>query len=202
MIVIDAMGKPCPIPVVEAKRAIATLPPEGGSIRVMVDNRIACENLRKLAEGMGYDYVMGEQSEAQFVVTLTVGANRREEAEMPLPQAAAAGGGAVVAIGREGMGHGSDELGRILIKGFIFSLTQLQTPPQALLLFNSGIRLALRDANTVEDLNTLICQGCEVLVCGTCLDYYGEKERLAVGEVTTMLRIAEWMGSGYPVINL
>ena len=54
----------------------------------------------------------------------------------------------------------------------------------------------------VEDLRELESRGTEILTCGTCLDYYGLKEKLAVGRVTNMYRIAEILTQADRLVNL
>ena len=197
MMIIDALGQPCPIPVVKAKKALQ----EGNStVQIAVDNSIACENLAKMAAGLGYRCAMEQQGESRYVVTLT-GSGSAEEPTCCVPTLSS-GEGLVVSIGQNVMGKGSDELGAILIKGFVFSLTQLTPPPSAVLLFNSGVHLAVDGANTVGDLRTLTDLGTLVRICGTCADYYNVKDSLAVGEVTNMYGIVETLAGAASVINL
>lgn len=204
MTTIDALGKPCPIPVVRAKQAIAALPAAGGAVEVLVDNAVACENLGKLAAGSGYSHRVAARPDGTFGVVITVGRGRRKPAESPrtAEEPSEREGGLVVAIGSDHMGRGSEELGRILLKGFLFSLSQLPEPPKAVLFFNGGIRLAVEGANTVEDLRELAARGARILVCGTCVDYYGCKERIAVGEIADMYGIVETMSGASNLLNL
>ena len=106
------------------------------------------------------------------------------------------GADAVVAIGSDTMGRGSEELGHALLKSFLYALAQLETPPRTMLFFNGGAKW------TVEDLRELESRGTEILTCGTCLDYYGLKEKLAVGSVTNMYRIAEILTQADRLVNL
>jgi len=110
--------------------------------------------------------------------------------------------GLVVAISADSMGRGSDELGKILVKAFIYSLTELATPPDALVFFNSGARLATNESNTIEDLRSLEEKGTKLLICGTCVNYYGFKDKLAVGSVSNMSEIAQTMANAANVINI
>lgn len=204
MISIDAIGQPCPIPVVKAKRAIADLPARGGVIQVRVDNAAACDNLAKMVKGAGHRSEMRQEADNMYAVTIFVGEGERGE-PAAAPKASShsgSGEGLVVAVGSDGMGRGSEELGKILIKGFIYSLAQLETPPQAVLFFNSGVHLVLQEANTVGDLLALVEKGCRILVCGTCVDYYQCKDRIAVGEVTNMYGIVEAMAAGGRVVAI
>jgi selenium metabolism protein YedF len=202
MTLIDALGMPCPIPVVKAKKALQELPETGGQVQILVDNTIACENLAKMAMGLGYTYALEPQAEQRFAVTLTSGGGSAIADEPCCVPAVSSGEGLVVSIGQNTMGKGSDELGAILIKGFVFSLTQLSPPPAAVLLFNSGVHLAVEGANTAEDLQMLADLGARIRICGTCADYYNVKDALAVGEVTNMYGIVEELAAAARVINL
>ncbi len=202
---VDALGKPCPMPVVLAKKAMSSLPIGVGEAQILVDNRIACENLAKLAAGMGYGYSCEEQGPERFMVTLSAGESSAES--VSAPRAYARDGepprnDLVVAVGRDSMGAGSEELGRILIKGFIYSLTQMTPMPKTVLFFNSGVKLATDGANTIADLRTLETGGTRVLLCGTCVNYYGLGDRTAVGEVTDMYHIVEELSRASSVINI
>lgn len=209
MHIVNALGQPCPIPVVKAKKALESLPPEGGSIQVLVDNAAACENLGKMARQHGCTHTVQERGDGSYEVLITMSASdagssagAEESDQKDFSAAAAPREGTVVAIGRDVMGGGSDELGRILIKGFIFSLAQLDVPPKAVLFFNAGVRLTTAGANTLDDLKDLQRKGVLIRVCGTCVDYYGCREQTAVGEITNMYGIVEMMNGAQTVINL
>lgn len=90
----------------------------------------------------------------------------------------------VVVISSDRMGTGNDELGKVLIKGFIFAVTQLDKLPKTMLFYNGGATLTTEGSDSLEDLKSLEAQGVEIMTCGTCLDYYGLKDKLAVGSVT------------------
>ena len=97
----------------------------------------------------------------------------------------------VVVISADHMGEGDDELGRILLKGFLFALTQQETLPDTLLFYNGGAFVTCEGSASLEDLQKLQAQGVEILTCGTCLNHYGLTEQLRVGEVTNMYVIVE-----------
>ena len=97
----------------------------------------------------------------------------------------------VVVISADHMGEGDEELGRILIKGFIFALTQQEHLPSTILFYNGGARLTCEDSASLEDLKNLASLGVEILTCGTCLNHYGLTDKLAVGDVTNMYVITE-----------
>jgi len=110
--------------------------------------------------------------------------------------------GLVVLIGGDTMGSGSEELGKILIKSFIYSLTELPTPPKHVIFLNSGALLVADGANTIDDLKRLEELGAEVTVCGTCANYYEIQDKLAVGAITNMQTIVKKMSAATSVINI
>lgn len=106
----------------------------------------------------------------------------------------------IVVLRSSRMGEGNDELGTILMKGFIYALTELEELPETILLYNGGAQLSCQGSDSLEDLKTLEAQGVEILTCGTCLNYYGLSDQLAVGTVTNMYVIAETMTTADTII--
>ena len=104
-------------------------------------------------------------------------------------------------IAADHMGEGKEELGKVLIKGFIFALTQLEELPKTILFYNGGAKITTEGSESLEDLKTLEAQGVEIMTCGTCLDYYGLKEKLQVGTVTNMYSIVETMNNADKIIR-
>ncbi|MDD6159807.1 MAG: sulfurtransferase-like selenium metabolism protein YedF [Oscillospiraceae bacterium] len=193
MIQVNAMGDACPIPVVKTKNAIRDLG-GSGTVETLVDNEIAVQNLTKMANQKGYGVASEQLGEGCFKVTMTVGEGAALPAEgeptfcAPIP---AHEKRVVVAISSDRMGEGSEELGRTLLKGFIYALGQQETLPGTILFYNGGAAMSCEGSPALEDLKSLRARGVEILTCGTCLNYYGLTDKLAVGEVTNMYVIAE-----------
>ena len=218
MIIIDMLGKPCPIPVMEAKKTLAKTDVNG--VIVKVDNIIAVQNLEKLANGNGYDFSYVENSVKSFEVSLsksgatseTFEAVKTVKIEAPnttLHSETAAvqmrensSQSLVVLIGSNAMGNGAEELGKILIKGFLYSLTELDNPPKCVIFFNSGAHLTSEGSNTLDDLKLLESKGAEVVTCGTCVNYYDLQEKLAVGEIVNMYDITERLAAAERVVSI
>ncbi len=193
MIKVNAIGDTCPIPVVKAKNAIKELG-GAGVVEVLVDNEIAVQNLGKMAKQKGYAFQSEKLGAAEFKVTMTVGESAEQQNVEDIPEVCAVPvhkKNVVVAINSAKMGVGHDELGGVLIKGFIFALTQMDELPSAILFYNGGATLTTEGSASLEDLKNLEAQGVEILTCGTCLNYYGLGDKLRVGEVTNMYSIVE-----------
>lgn len=107
----------------------------------------------------------------------------------------------VVVISSDKMGSGNDELGKVLIKGCIFAITQLDELPKKMIFYNGGAKITCEGSDSLEDLKNLESQGVEIVTCGTCLDYYGMKDKLAVGTVTNMYDIVESMNNAGKIVK-
>ena len=200
MIKVNAMGDACPIPVIKTKNAIKEMK-EPGVVEVLVDNEIAVQNLTKMAQQKQYECKSEKISEDEFKVMISVGEERKEDQindnietekeAVCIPDQRKKK--KVVVLRSVKMGEGNDELGTVLMKGFIYALTQLDELPETILLYNGGAPLSCEGSDSLEDLKSLEAQGVEILTCGTCLNYYGLSEKLAVGSVTNMYVIAEKM---------
>lgn len=200
MITVNAMGDNCPIPVIKTKKAMQQLT-GADTIEVLVDNEIAVQNVTKMASSAGGQVTSEKLGDAQFKVVIQMeGAPEAaaQEGETCMPDARE---NSIVVISSDRMGSGNDELGKVLIKGFIFAVTQLDTLPKKMLFYNGGATLTAEGSDSLEDLKSLEAQGVEIMTCGTCLDYYGLKEKLAVGSVTNMYSIVEAMAQAGKIIQ-
>ena len=110
-------------------------------------------------------------------------------------------GNFVVAVDGDTMGRGSEELGKTLMKGFLFAVSQLPELPKTILFYNGGARLTAEGSDSLEDLRNMEAQGVEILTCGTCLNFYGLTEQLAVGGVTNMYAIVEKLAGAGKVVK-
>ncbi len=225
--IVDARGKACPLPVIEAKKAIEEMRKEG-LVTVWVDNEIAVQNILKLARHKNLAAASEQVEEGYFAVAIDCPAVAGQPARAGMPGAGGESGalpgssqgkdtagepdwtacgcgpvkerGAVVVLSANVMGAGEEKLGKTLMKAFVFALTRQEELPAAVLLYNSGAFLSCEGSESLEDLKALEAQGVEILTCGTCLDFYGLKEKLGVGGVTNMYEIVEkMMGASFVV---
>ena len=190
---IDCMGMACPLPVINAKKAIEGFT-EDGTLNIKVDNETAVQNLIRLGEHNGFKVDSVQDGDKAYTVTMAVKAGAGKPAGVPaeaLSCQAPASGGRVVVLSADTMGVGDEKLGRKLMKAFIFALTSQDVTPDKVICYNTGARLTTLDADTIKDLKALEAAGTTVMTCGTCLDFYGLKEQLQVGIVSNMYDIVE-----------
>lgn len=204
--IIDARGEQCPIPVVKTKKVLDGI--EGGAVvTVLVDNETAVQNLTRMGKNAGAEVACRKMGEREFHVTITVHKQEiqkkeQEKCEEGVPACAPdTDSGLVVAVDAAVMGRGNDELGKVLMKGFLFAVTQLPRLPETVLFYNGGVTLTTEGSDSLEDLKNLEAQGVAIKSCGTCLNYYGLTDKLMVGEVTNMYDIVETLASAGKVIR-
>jgi selenium metabolism protein YedF len=193
---IDARGKACPMPVILAKKEI-----DGGcqDITVLVDNRTAVENLTRLGNSAGMRVTSGESAGDLFVRLTGEG----KVVENPVIACPTTGNGYAVFIGKDTVGAGDPALGYNLMKMALYTLAQGDSAPAHILFMNDGVKLpAGEEQQVIDSLMTLSEKGCIVLVCGTCLNFYGIADRLKVGIVSNMYDILGAMQRADKVISL
>ncbi len=196
---IDAKGLACPKPVILTKKELDAM--EDGAVRTLVDNVTARENLSKLAGSMGLEFSVEDLGEDMFAVTI-VKSGEVEEDKPPVKAHQNPDGGSVLVIQSDQMGKGDEELGRLLMKSFIYTVNETKPHPKAILFYNSGVKLTVKDSPVLDDLQDLLDAGVEIISCGTCLDFYNLKDNLAVGDISNMYTIYEKMQSGTNTITI
>jgi len=202
MITLNMLGKPCPIPVVEAKKALS----QGQDVMVLVDNAIAVQNLEKMAAGLGYDFSYEQKSETEYTVAIIVKDSDAKPASCQVMAPAAApsdaGGGQIFLITGDQIGISAEEPGKKLMQTFLYSLAQLPKAPEIILLINAGVKLAARGSEVLDNLKALAEHGADIRSCGQCLTYYGLTEKLAVGKITNMMEIVEFLTSSRRTVTI
>ena len=181
---LDCKGLACPLPVVEAKKAMEEM--QEGILTVLVDNETAVQNLQRLGQKFQYAVASQKLSEKEFEefeVRIEVkkqdGVSKEKEATC------------TVVFSSNKMGEGAEELGHTLIKSFVFALSNVDPLPTAMVFYNSGAYLTSEDSPVLSDLKTLEKAGVKIMTCGLCADYYKIKEKLAVGIISNMYEIVE-----------
>ena len=192
MIKVDARKDPCPTPVIKTKKAIDGLT-SADTVEVYVDNETACENVSKYGKEVGGQVTCEKCSDNEYKITIKMSEKESREKNKT--------GSEVVVISSAVMGQGNDELGKVLMKGFIYALTQLDTLPDKILFYNGGATLTCEGSDSLEDLQFMEKEGVNIATCGTCLDYYQRKDKLQVGTVTNMYAILEAMSTADKILK-
>jgi len=197
-VIVDARGLACPQPVIQTRKALR----ESERVVTIVDNDAAQHNVTRMAERAGYAVRTERREDGLYVRIEGHGAMPGPELELGRAEPLSTAGPLVLVVSSEFMGRGEHaELGQVLVRAFMHTLGEVEPQPNTIVFFNSGVKL-VEGSPVVEDLCALCERGVEVLACGTCLDYYRLKDRVAVGEVSNMYTIAEAMLQAGKVVNL
>lgn len=192
---VDARGLACPKPVINTKKELDNI--EQGIVIVTVDNDVAKQNILKLSNSLNCESRVIKEEKDLISIEIKKGENviieekKQEELEDKC-----------IFISSNKMGNGNDELGEVLMRGFIYTLTESKPYPKSILLVNAGVKLSTENHDTTQNFKILEEAGVEILSCGTCLDYYGLKESLKVGSVTNMYTIVDIMKNSSQTISI
>lgn len=205
--IIDAKGKECPTPVIMAKKEI-----DGGNDNfvVEVDNKIAVQNLQKLANSQGFISNL-EEGNNLFKVYFSKSSdviNSKEECEdcNEISNGSEENrknlGTWSVFIGKEIIGAGDEDLGKSLMKMYFYTVAEGDDLPKSVLFMNGGVKVPTLNEQAIEHLKDLEEKGVEILVCGACLNFYGLEGNLKAGKISNMYDITNRMKEASKVITL
>jgi selenium metabolism protein YedF len=190
--IIDARGLACPKPVLLTREALAA--GNADEVRVIIDNLASCENVTRMANSMGCQARIDRQAAGEIHLLVRVASQANASA---CPQASRT----VVLVSSDRFGEGDDDLGMILMRAFIKTLKEVAPPPASLLLVNAGVKLAVEESSLLSDIRELEAAGVQVLSCGTCLDFFHLKEKLAIGKITNMFEVVSQLSAAERVLR-
>ncbi|MGM0437611.1 MAG: sulfurtransferase-like selenium metabolism protein YedF [Bacillota bacterium] len=176
---INAKGLDCPKPVVLTKNALK----ENKEVITIVDNEAAANNVKKLANKLGAEAEIKKIEDNYEVNIKKTDDNSKNDKDRTERK--------IYFFKSDKLGQGEDELGNVLIKGFLHTLLEVKPLPQKLIFMNSGVKIVTENEDAIDSLKELEERGVTILSCGTCLDYYGLEDKLDVGEISNMYEIVE-----------
>jgi len=187
LISLDLRSLPCPGPVIELRRHL-----EAGErdLVLHVADDLALSNVTRFARGRGAEVEARPHSAGGHEVTVRAGAASPAPASEAPIACAPVSGPRVLQLAASTMGQGDEDLGALLLRGFLKTLLGVAPLPDRIVCYNGGVRLCCEGSTSLGELRALEARGVEILACGTCLNFYGLSGALAVGRVTDMLEIA------------
>lgn len=203
MKIVDCKGLICPMPLIETKKAIRESK-HPDILSVEVDNETAFKNVFRFLSDNGIKVEESNDSniyKLKFTVPEVLNPNSRAEDYCETPIQSSPKGNLIVVITSSSMGIGNEDLGKLLMKGFINTIPELEELPQEIICYNSGVNLALRGSDTGQSLKKLESMGIKITLCGTCVDFYGLKENLEAGSISNMLYIAGRLSSDCKIVK-
>ncbi len=189
---IDARGIACPQPVLMMKDALDKI--EEGVITIVVDNKGSSSNIKNFCESNGHTVTVNEK-DGYFYIDAAKGydcAIAEEKAESNI----------VVFISGECIGSEEPELGKMLMKGFIGNIKNLDQRPKTVIFVNNSVRMLTTNVETVELVKELADMGIEILACGACLEYFQLVDYLKVGTVSDSYTVSNKLFNADKVVRL
>jgi selenium metabolism protein YedF len=200
MKIVDCRGLICPMPLIATKKAIKESR-IGDELQIEVDNETSFNNLSHFLNDNGLSFEHSNESSV-YQIKFKVKELRTITEELKVEIKSIANiGNYIVILSSNFMGSGNDDLGKLLLKGFINTIDQLDNLPSEIICYNSGVTLAIKGSDTAMSLKKVEEQGVKVLLCGTCVDFYGLKDNLEVGSITNMLYITEKLSSTSRIVK-
>lgn len=196
-IIIDTRGRPCPEPVMLAKKALDET--AEGIIVVLADTANARDNIVRLAQSQGCEVTVAEEA-GYCRITISKKAGAKTRSDFTVTSCAAPDKHIVYLFDNDFIGS-NRELGKILVNGFMNAVLSLSHKNATVILISNGVRLATTGSYALEVLNKLREQGVNILICGTCLDFFKIRDRVQVGTISNALEIMQCMTGSTTVIK-
>ncbi len=197
---LDCRGLACPQPVIQTKEAL-----EQGAerIEVIVDNEASKDNITRFARSRSCELELHTLEQGCFKLILQAGSSRPAESFDPADYACPvpSGKGLVYVVSSDSMGRGSDELGWALLQTYIRTIAEVEPLPAKILFYNGGVKLVTEGSGALDALRQLQAEGVEILVCGTCLDFFHLKSAIQVGHISNMYEIMTSMSAADKVVS-
>lgn len=207
---LDCQGLPCPQPVLKCKQFLENN--QALELEIIVDNQAARENVGRFLHSVGYNVSSIKENDGliriQSLSAEQTGLDQQLSKESGQETAPAddrcksIADRQLVFISSQYLGQGSDELGSKLMQNFIATLPEMGSSLWKLILVNSAVKLSVQGSPVLADLNKLENSGVNILVCGTCLDYFDLLDKKQVGQTTNMLDVVTGLQLADKVIKI
>ncbi len=207
---LDCQGLPCPQPVLKCKQFLENN--QALELEIIVDNQAARENVGRFLHSVGYKVSSMKEKDGLIRIQslpaeqtgldhqLNKGPGKETVPADDRPKSTA--DRQLVFITSQYLGQGSDDLGSKLMQNFIATLPEMGSSLWKLILVNSAVKLAAQGSPVLADLNKLENSGVNILVCGTCLDYFDLLDKKQVGQTTNMLDVVTGLQLADKVIKI
>ncbi len=200
IVTLDCRGLACPQPVIQTKEAL-----EQGAerIKVLVDNEASKDNITRFARSRSCAVEVHTLEQGCFQLILSAGGSSTAQSFDPADYTCpvSPGKGLVYVISSDSMGRGSDELGWALLQTYLRTIAEVKPLPAKILFYNGGVKLVTEGSGALDALQQLQADGVEILVCGTCLDFFQLKSAIQVGHISNMYEIMTAMSEADKVVS-
>lgn len=198
---IDVCDKPCPEPVIETKNVMEGKP--AAVLKVKVNDEAAAENVKRFARSRNYGISENEISDDITELILNPEENQeegdREGKEINVTEKK---GDTVFFLRTFKLGDPDKELGELLVKTFFQTIPDVEPLPDKIVFMHGGVKHTVEGADNAGNIKKLEELGIDIVVCGTCLDYYGLKDKLVAGRISNFFEITSILNKASNTVTL
>ena len=173
---------------------------KGESVTILTDNETSLKNLVTYLRDQGVEPKVTSNKKVHTIVTRRPEANLIDTDPAAYCETGIIVNNYVVCIKSQLMGEGDPELGKVLMETFVDNLKLQEQLPTHVILYNGGVKLAMKQSSACSSLSELEELGTRVMLCGTCIDHYGLQYDIGVGMISNMVVITETMAVAGHVI--
>ncbi len=195
---LDCSGLACPEPVLRTKQALERM--THGTLVVRVDDPAARDNVRRFAESQGCTVTVTQTGADTWDLEVTKGGPCATGSVTPGTTETAPGPLALLVVS-DRIGPEPD-LGELLLRSFLGTLVQAASRPARMLFLNRGVHLTTEGSPALDVLQDLAAAGVEIFSCGTCLEYFGKKDKVRVGRVASMYDTVETLTGPFRTVTV
>ena len=196
---VDTKGLTCPQPLIMLKEALLELK-AGEKITVYTDNDTSLKNLVTYLKDQGVEPEVTTRGNVHKIIADRPEGNVASTQPELYCVTAIPMKEYVVCIKSELMGEGDPELGKVLMHTFVDNLKLQDQLPTHVVLYNGGVKLAMKQSQACSSLSELEELGTRIMLCGYCIDHYGLQYDIGVGMISNMVVITETLTNAGHVI--
>lgn len=194
---VNTAGKPCPQPVVMTKKALSEAGKAG--VIVFVDSETARDNIVRMSEKEGLKVKVYRKTKKGFKLEIKKSLIP-EKKKSCNPRKVLSKEKMVYLFESDFIGT-NRELGKVLSNGFLNAIEELPKRKSSIVLISKGVKLAIKKSYVLNRLKSLEEKDFDILICGTCLDYFKIRGKVDVGRISNALEIMECMTEADKVIK-
>jgi selenium metabolism protein YedF len=190
MKIVDTKGLTCPSPLIMLKEALLEVE-AGTQLQVITDNETSLKNLLSYLNDQGANPDVETKGKVHTITTVRPDSAIGESDAEAYCTTGIVNGDYVVCLKSNLMGEGDPDLGKLLMETFVENLKLQDHLPTHVVMYNAGVKLAMKESPVCSSLSELEELGCRIMLCGTCIDHYGLQYEIGVGMISNMVSITE-----------
>ena len=192
MKIIDTKGHTCPRPLIMLKEALLETE-VGAQVQVITDNETSLKNLLAYLNDQGASPDVETKGKVHTITTLRPASAVAESDPAAYCSTESVSNDYVVCLKSNRMGEGDPDLGKLLMETFVENLKLQEHLPTHVVMYNSGVKLAMKESPVCSSLSDLEELGCRIMLCGTCIEHFGLQYEIGVGMISNIITITETM---------